>query len=191
MKRLTLTLALMLPFCTAAADLPVESRELQFYWVEESYRIGIDNDPAWTWQTFADPQAPAFQAVTPSHYYPPGVVTVRLHKGAHFTGSDAGFESVAAVAFIHARKNFNSIDVNTVTDPQWVQFEELNGWSVDFVSVEAGAAQANRIIVARNHAGQIMTLTASTLPEKLGHLAPALQRIWDNISFAPPAQSTP
>lgn len=184
-------LALILAVSTTAADeLPRDSRELQFFWVEETYRIGIDNDPAWNWHTIAHPEAPAFQAATPLNYYPPGVVTVRLHKSARHSGTQAEFAGIARAAIERAIQNFHHVPRDTIITPQPVTFGELSGWMVDFDSIEDGALQANRLFVARSRSGQIMTLTAATLPGKLEHLAPALERVWSNISFAPPASDS-
>lgn len=183
MSRFVLLVLLCFVSGRVLAELPVQSRELQRYWVKDGYQIAIDNDPAWLANYLPDEQAPAFQATTPELYYPPAVITVKLHKGITVNGDQEAMRDTALAALQAVLAKVNpalSLDAASLLP---VAYGELHGYAISFMANLDGLDQETSITIARNRTGQVMSLEVTTLPGKLPHIEAAANRVWQNIRF--------
>lgn len=183
MLRLVLLVLLCVVSGQVLAELPVQSRELQRYWVSDGYQIAIDNDPAWRANYLPDEQAPAFQVSTPELYYPPAVITVKLHKGAVVDGGEEAMHQTALSALNAVITKVNPTARLDAANLLPVEYGELSGYAASFQANLDGLDQETTMIIARNRTGQVMSLEVTTLPGKLPHIQAAANRVWQNIKF--------
>ncbi len=163
----------------SAGTLPNQSRELVF--IETSaFEIGIDNDPLWGWTKDESIEAVEFTTQTPKNYYPPAVVNVRYHKNISAKASE--LRDVAKAAIKQAEENF-SLNNSTVDSMTKVSYRSLRGYEVTFRSKVSGEVQDIKLLIAKSPKGNMLSMMVLTLPDKLPHVQPAVNRIFNNINF--------
>jgi len=149
--------------------------------VSAGYQVAVDNDPPWKYAVSNRGPSGVFIAETPKAYYPPASVNIRYHPETVVTPDE--MLVFARAALEGAVLNFGSRAKASDIALSPVRYGELEGYEGDFSGLVEGHEKDVRLFVARNVEGKAMTLVAFTLPGKMGHIDPAIGRIWRNIRF--------
>lgn len=178
---LTVLVLYLLSIQGAWGSLPVQSREIQHILVSAGYQVAVDNDPPWQYDVINQGGGGVFIAQTPEAYYPPAAVNIRYHPETAVASDE--MLAFARGVLEGTVKNFGSQVNAAEIKLSSARYGELEGYQGDFPGLVNGQKQDIRLFVARNVGGKAMTLIAFTLPGKMGHIEPAIERIWRHIRF--------
>jgi hypothetical protein len=182
MKILSLLLLLFSASAFAQPTPLIQSRELQNMWVKVGFQIGIDTDPAWSWHSMAETNYDVFVVESPDLYYPPAVFNVRYNK-YHPPQDPKIFKKAAYFTLLNMQKKFGATEHFKFVDIQPATYGLLEGYEQTSQIYLAGEPFSNKIFVGLNHDNKLIVLNAVTLPNKIDHLQPTLERMWGSIKF--------
>jgi hypothetical protein len=185
-QKFLLLLILYAPFFVLADEVSTErsqSRELQLLWVNSGFQIGVDTDPAWRWHSVNEDNFKVFIIDSPDNYYPPATVNVRFNKWHKFEAFDFKFKKTAYFIIAEMQKKMGSTTEFKFFDLVDAQYGELKGYEqVSTINVD-GVQLSSKVFVGLNSESALIILNASTLPGKIPHLQPVLNRFWGSIKF--------
>ncbi len=170
-----------LDVCVASA--PIQSRQLQLIQVGNSYQIGVDTDPQWSWKIASGNSAPVFIAVSPEHYYPPTIVTFSYYTKTKLPGTNQALKGAALEAIVRSARNFGFDIKSQDVVLQPVKYRNFSGFSSAFTAEHQKTLQDVEVHVGRAVSGHPVSMTVITRPAKLPHLSHLISRIGN--SFAP------
>lgn len=175
--------------CTAASvqaqerDGVTQSRELQLLWVKSGFEIGVDTDPAWTWHSISEEFYDVFVIESPEFYYPPATINVRYNKFLRQNAYDFQFKKTAYFTISEIQKKYGAVSGLKFNDLIEVQYGELRGFEQTSIVQFEGTQLQSKVFVGLNSENILIVLNATTLPDKMQHLQPVLNRFWRSIKF--------
>lgn len=182
MKTLSIFLLVFSAFAFAEPAQLVQSRELQNMWVKVGFQIGIDTDPAWSWHSMAEINYDVFVVESPDFYYPPAVFNVRYNKYHPPQARDI-FKKTAYFTLLNMQKKFGAKEHFKFSEIQPATYGQLEGYEQTSQIYLANEPFSNKVFVGLNQDNKIIVLNAVTLPTKMDHLQPTLNRMWGSIKF--------
>lgn len=146
-----------------------------------AYEVSVDANPPWRYRTMRIQGYPVFVAHTPKGYSPLATVNIRFFPGMGVKASK--MKAFSRGAIDSALQNYNAQSTPELAP---AHYGRLEGYQVTFRGRVTGKPRAVRIFIARNSKGDVMTLSVFTLPDKISHVMPAVERIWESIRFRKP-----